>query len=92
MNCAGKIRVYKGEYGYSTSFGVKEKDEYVANVYLNVQFSNGTEPKMKEGSVLEIEVVDSFLAGWQSKNGKTGLKLVVLEWEKVKTSSKKTTR
>ena len=39
LSLSGRMRVYRGMYGFSTSFGKKNEDDEFINAYMNVNFN-----------------------------------------------------
>lgn len=83
-----KIRVYKGKYGFSTSFskniGTKEKPVY-KNEYLNVVFNKENEPKIAQNDSITIMLNSANISVWYSeKTDKSGLQIWVKDYSIVK--------
>lgn len=80
MKVIGKTRVFKDEYNgntyYKTSISNKNAEGKWENLYISVQFKKGMET---EG---DIEIKDSFLSFFKTKEGLSKIKLVVLDYAK----------
>lgn len=78
------MKIYKGQYGWSTSAHSKDKDGNELKCYVNCQFKNGTEPLMEtvEGELIFRDIYGverkCFLSSYPSRNG-VQPKLVLME-------------
>ena len=81
MKVIGKTRIFKDEYNgrvnYKTSISNKNAEGKYENMYISVQFKKGMEV---EG---DIEIKDSFLSFFKTKDGLPKVKLVVLDYTPV---------
>lgn len=77
------MKIYKGQYGYSTSAHSKNKDGSTIKYYINVNFKKGTEP----GDVLEGNLIfkdklgnerPCFLTSYLSSKNEVMPKLVIM--------------
>lgn len=89
MNVSGKnVMVFAKDYGQRTGYSVgvssrkyengRKTDEHI-NAYIFADFANRDKvpPKDKE----KIDIKKAFLAAYETRDGKTGIKLIVTEWD-----------
>lgn len=77
MNITGKMKVFKNNYGYSTTISSKNTDGEYDNMYISLQLPRGIE--VEHGSF--IEVTKGFLSLYKTKDGLPKIKIVVMEFD-----------
>lgn len=75
MKLAGKLIIYKGEYGYSTL--IKNGED---KLYVQVGFRKGQEPTSDKAT---IDISDGFLSFYRDKQTTAKPKLVILEYQEI---------
>ena len=79
-----KILLNKNQYGYSASASNKQDE---LKCYISVNFKKGEEP---QADCCQIKVIDGFLSCYKKNNGEIAPKIVVMEFEIIKTYEKTT--
>ena len=82
------MKIYKGQYGWSTSAHSKNKDGSENKVYVDVQFPKGQEPTGEtiDGKLIfksnDGKETECFLSSYLKKDGTKPIKIVMLGKEK----------
>lgn len=74
------MKVFKGKYGWSTTFHNKLQNGEDLKLYMPVQFMRGQEP-MKDS--IDIEPVRWWGSCYLSKDGETKPKLFIADWREI---------
>lgn len=79
MQLTGKLYLYKGQYGYSTT--IKNQED---KMYIQVGFRKGYEPQSDRPI---IDVKDAFLSMYTNKEGTKVPKIVVMSYEELESEN-----
>lgn len=81
MKVIGKTMIFKKEYEgksvYSTNISNKDMNGEYTNMYISVQLPKGTEIENKT----VIDIKNSFLSFYNTKDGLPKIKLVIIKFE-----------
>lgn len=78
MQITGETMIFKNDKGnYSTSVSNKKEDGNYENMYISVNFKKGVEVENKT----KINITNSFLSFYRTKDGLAKPKIVVMEFE-----------
>ncbi len=75
----GQVKVWKNNYGYSTTIGRKEEDGTYTNVYLNLYFPKDTKTEDLPKNGEDIIITDSFFFV-VGREGNERLALYIRDW------------
>lgn len=83
------MKIYKGQYGFSTSANSKTTDGKAIKHYISVQFKKGTEPSGElEGNLIfkDSNGVERpcFLSSYEKKDGSVATKIIIMGGEQEK--------
>ena len=83
LSLSGRMRVYRGMYGFSTSFGKKNEDDEFINAYMNVNFKKNQEPDCNKKESVEIDVIHGFISCYETSSGDIKPVIWVTEYDEV---------
>lgn len=79
MKVTGQTMIFKNDRGYSTTISNKQEDGTYDNMYITVGFKKGVEVPSKT----KINILDSFLTFYKTKDGMPKVKLFIMSFEQV---------